>query len=156
MGYGSISLDHKGFTPFNEAARGKPPEPSNRLPIVRGWPFICSSFRGYICDLNAEKPYLQIIQSYNRVLNIFYTQFFPVFYAKKPFFLSPCPASLGSLTGLTESRKRSAECLFVYAIGITARPFSVLTNISGVLNISLYFSAISSERLKKLSLSNGA
>ena len=34
MGNGSISEAHKGVIPFRTAASGKPPMPSNRLPIV--------------------------------------------------------------------------------------------------------------------------
>ena len=34
MGNGSISDAHKGVIPFRTAASGKPPMPSNRLPIV--------------------------------------------------------------------------------------------------------------------------
>ena len=34
MGKASISLAHRGVIPFRTAARGKPPMPSKRLPIV--------------------------------------------------------------------------------------------------------------------------
>ena len=34
MGKASISLAHTGVIPFRTAARGKPPMPSKRLPIV--------------------------------------------------------------------------------------------------------------------------
>ena len=34
IGNGSISDAHKGVIPFRTAASGKPPMPSNRLPIV--------------------------------------------------------------------------------------------------------------------------
>ena len=44
MGKGSISLAHRGFTPQRTAARGNPPMPSKRLPIVSTLIMICSFF----------------------------------------------------------------------------------------------------------------
>ena len=32
IGYGSTSLDQSGVMPFNAPDKGKPPEPSNKLP----------------------------------------------------------------------------------------------------------------------------
>lgn len=37
MGKASISLAHTGMIPQRMAARGNPPIPSKRLPIVRMW-----------------------------------------------------------------------------------------------------------------------
>ena len=147
MGYGSISLDHKGCTPFNEAARGKPPEPSNKLPIVRNLRlFIFPSFPGVICSTSMQKKLLfadtSILQQEFRYFEVsFFQQFSKLQSSKK----RPTIMSVAS-----------KRYLRLYFIGTTSIPFSVFTNISGVLNISLYFSQSSSDRLSKDSLSNGA
>ena len=170
MGYGSTSLDHKGCTPFNEAARGKPPEPSNKLPIVRNLRlFTFSSFPGVICSTSMQKKnsYLQIRLSYNRSSDILKCHFFnnsaSYNQVKKRCKIKGFGKDTNVPSKLRSSKKRptimsvaSKRYLRLYFIGTTAIPFSVFTNISGVLNISLYFSQSSSDRLSKDSLSNGA
>lgn len=48
IGKGSISLAHTGLIPESFAARGKPPEPSNKLPnvniIIFNYPFLSMLF----------------------------------------------------------------------------------------------------------------